>query len=92
MISQDSKRRIPLSASNQRDYKSAYHQGDFRRYLITATIQIFQEILQRRFTYFDTVCELPSLAEEACQIHSDKVRRLLFMLFKIRCHTISQSV
>ena len=29
----------------------------FRRYLITATIQLLQEILQQRFTYFDTVCD-----------------------------------
>ena len=70
-------------SEQQRDYMSAYHRGDFRRYLITATIQLLQEILQRRFTYFDTVCEFRSLAEEAFQIHSDKVRRLLFILFKI---------
>ena len=51
-------------ATMQRDYKSAYHRGDFRRYLITATIQLLQEILQRRFTYFDTVCEFRSSVEE----------------------------
>ena len=66
---------MPLSASNQRGY--------FRRYLITATIQLLQEILQQRFPYFDAVCEFRSLAEEACQINSDKVRRLLFVLYKI---------